>query len=399
MDDTLKRIIASLPDVKVAQQKFMYALFSVLMSCMGKATFRNMSRYSEPHEKTFSRWYRRSFPYLEMNRELLIKEGISKGELIAALDASFLSKSGKCTEGLGSFWNGSVGKSEKGLEISSVAVVDVKANTAYHLDSIQTQPLPKKGARVTQYCEQIALIAPELKALGVEYLLTDGYYTKKRIINSIEKARLKQIGKLRQDADLWWAWDGGYSGMGRPRKYKEKAAQKGNLSKWNHVYTEEDGTDVYQAKLLHKASGGILLNIVLLRKVDGSRVSQALLFSTDLKQDAAQIVSYYKARFQIEFLFRDAKQHTGLRDCQSTKKEAIHNHVNASLTALNIMKLEDRRDVATDEETVISIDSWKRRKINQNLMNRLFCLLDLDLTQEKVRATYKELSNYGRIAA
>ena len=60
MDDTLKRVIAGLPGVKVPQQKFMFMLFSVLMSCLGKATFRNMSRYSEPHEKTFSRWYRRS---------------------------------------------------------------------------------------------------------------------------------------------------------------------------------------------------------------------------------------------------------------------------------------------------------------------------------------------------
>ena len=36
---------------------------------------------------------------------------------------------------------------------------------------------------------------------------------------------------------------------------------------------------------------------------------------------------YYKARFQIEFVFRDAKQYTGLLDCQSCKKEAIHTHI------------------------------------------------------------------------
>jgi IS4 transposase len=38
----------------------------------------------------------------------------------------------------------------------------------------------------------------------------------------------------------------------------------------------------------------------------------ALLFSTDTELDAGWIYRYYKARFQIEVLFRDAKQFTGL---------------------------------------------------------------------------------------
>jgi len=37
-----------------------------------------------------------------------------------------------------------------------------------------------------------------------------------------------------------------------------------------------------------------------------------MLFSTDLELAAKDIYRFYKARFQIEFLFRDAKQFTGL---------------------------------------------------------------------------------------
>jgi len=40
--------------------------------------------------------------------------------------------------------------------------------------------------------------------------------------------------------------------------------------------------------------------------------------------DAMTLIKYYKARFQIEFLFRDAKQYTGLTHCQSWRKEAIN---------------------------------------------------------------------------
>ena len=33
------------------------------------------------------------------------------------------------------------------------------------------------------------------------------------------------------------------------------------------------------------------------------------------------LIACYKARFQIEFVFRDAKQYTGLMDCQSRKQK------------------------------------------------------------------------------
>jgi hypothetical protein len=47
---------------------------------------------------------------------------------------------------------------------------------------------------------------------------------------------------------------------------------------------------------------------------------------------------FYKARFQIEFIFRDAKQFTGLLDCQSCDADKLDFHFNASLTALNLAK-------------------------------------------------------------
>ena len=104
-------------------------------------------------------------------------------------------------------------------------------------------------------------------------------------------------------------------------------------------------------------------------------------------------------RFQIEFLFRDAKQHTGLTHCQSRRKEAIHTHLNASLVALNLLKLEDRQTKKVNSATVISIASWKRKKFNQHLMARLFDELGLDLKNQKVAKVYDQMSDYGAIAA
>ena len=141
------------------------------------------------------------------------------------------------------------------------------------------------------------------------------------------------------------------------------------------------------------------VRVVLLHKIEGNREAKVLLFSTDLKIEPLALICYYKARFQIEFVFRDAKQYTGLTDCQSCRKEAIDTHINASLTALNWMKFEDRRKQGSDTSNVISIASWKRRKFNQNLMRNIFNKLGLSPTCEKTKAVYKAYSDYGAIAA
>ena len=111
------------------------------------------------------------------------------------------------------------------------------------------------------------------------------------------------------------------------------------------------------------------------------------------------IVKYYKARFQIEFLFRDAKQYTGLIDCQSCNKQAIHTQINASFSALNLLKLADREEKGTTGKTVISIASWKRRLSSQHLMCRVFERLGLPMNDRKVMGVYQEFSSYGAIAA
>jgi hypothetical protein len=108
----------------------MMVLLPLLVCLRGRANFRNLSRYSDYHEKTFSRWYRREFDFVEFNRlsRLPLCEE-AESTLIAATDSSFVPKSGKHTEGLGKFYNGVPGKAEKGLEISTLAVVNVTENT------------------------------------------------------------------------------------------------------------------------------------------------------------------------------------------------------------------------------------------------------------------------------
>ena len=72
--------------------------------------------------------------------------------------------------------------------------------------------------------------------------------------------------------------------------------------------------------------------------------SYKIFFSTDVDMSAKDIINTYRSRFQIEFTFRDAKQFTGLTDCQSRNKNALQNAFNFSLTAINVAKLQMHRN-------------------------------------------------------
>ena len=80
----------------------------------------------------------------------------------------------------------------------------------------------------------------------------------------------------------------------------------------NGVQSEDDGVVLYHQGLNHVhlrrnpgSSPGQALRVVLV--VDTRTQRRAILFSTDTDLDAQTLYRGYKARFQIEFLFRDAK--------------------------------------------------------------------------------------------
>jgi putative transposase len=114
--EILKTVLQQMPNIHKPQLKFMLVLLPLLMCLNGRVNFRNLSRYSDYSEKTFSRWFRQPFDFVEFNRLSLLPLETPETQLIAATDCSFIPKSGKHTDGLGKFYNGAHKKAEKGLE-------------------------------------------------------------------------------------------------------------------------------------------------------------------------------------------------------------------------------------------------------------------------------------------
>jgi hypothetical protein len=111
------------------------------------------------------------------------------------------------------------------------------------------------------------------------------------------------------------------------------------------------------------------------------------------------LLTYYQARFQIEFIFRDAKQFTGLCDAQTRELERLDYHFNASLTALNLAKYEDQLQQSNPQEPSepFSMSSIKRRAFNTYLLEQFIAMLGLDATCIKSNPDFEELCSLSII--
>jgi len=227
----------------------------------------------------------------------------------------------------------------------------------------------------------------------LRYVSTDGYYSKQKFLRGVQALGQHQIGKLRSDANLRYLYHGPKRlGPGRPKTYDGKVHWD-DLSRFEQLQTADDHLVLYHQVLYHVQ---FQCNLRVVLVVDTKRNRRAVLFSTDVALDALTLYRYYKARFQIEFLFRDAKQFTGLGDCQARSQAKLAFHFHASLTAVTLAKLEARQQ-SGDTVSSFSMASLKRRTFNQHLIDRICDHLAKGHRLEKSSSAYEELCSYGSI--
>lgn len=403
----LETILDEMINVSKPQKKFFNIVIKTIISIYGKVNFRSLSRYSGVVEKTFRRGFKKAFDFAYFNSKAIDKIVTSADELVAAFDQSFEGKSGKETWGKDYFGNGCASRAEKGLELVLCAIIDIGKNTAYALAAEQTpaseKTIDNKASKKIDIYTRMNFYLDCVKRLhttilkDTKYFAFDGYFAKKKFVDGIVEMGFHFIGKLRCDADLKIIYTGEQkSRRGRPKKFAGKC-KLSELQGFSFERGIDDKTKLYSGTFYH-ASLERKIKVVAVRYIHKDTVGTALLFSTDLELDAFKIFCYYKARFQIEFVFRDAKQYVGLGDCQSRNKESIHFHFNVCFAALNLVKIQDQLDRTEYEKNIpFSMASYKARYHNESLIDRFFSILAPGVTLIKTSPIFQSVLNYGVI--
>ena len=255
-----------------------------------------------------------------------------------------------------------------------------------------------RSRAVDFYVECVRERLDALLARGIRHLVADGYFAKTKVLEALEGTGLHLISKLRCDANLRYLYTGPRKkGPGRPKLYDGKVDFE-NLSRFEQLDAPDKDVELYWADL-NAPHFGRTLRVVVVRTRRAGKVRHQVLFTTDLELEPVQVYVRYKLRFQQEFVFRDGKQFVGLADGQMRDQTKRHEHLNASRSALNLMRLEERQAHEEPEARVISMADWKRRKYAQHAAQRVFYHLNLDAEQLKSHPGYEALRREGFFAA
>ena len=401
-------ILQQMPAVRQPQRKFLAVLLATMLALRGRVTGRNLSRYCAYSERPMARQFRATFDWPDFPPRVMTAALDPRSELISAQDASFIPKSGKQTFGLGHFFTGCASRAERGLEIATLAVVDVTRRCALTLAVAQTPPGADKAAskqaaeetRIDFYKQQLRAQRHRLPE-RVTYHCVDGYFAKQKYIDEVVALNLHPITKLRGDANCLFLYTGPHPQRRGPRRKYDGKVNFQDRRRFDSLGPLKEAAHVqlYTALVWHVSLKRKLRVVVLINRKNPAKPRYIVLASTALDLAGHTLVELYGARFQIEFLFRDSKQFTGLADCQARAEAGLDFHFNAALATLNLARAEELRAQTSQLPALFSMASWKQRKFNERLLDLFIARLALDPTWVKNQSSYDELRSYGAIAA
>ncbi|MCL4528495.1 MAG: transposase [Chloroflexi bacterium] len=379
----MTEILALLQNIAPLLEKTTFRQMSQVVYGMlvasGRLTMLGLSRWTEEggSYRTIQRFYHSVLPWNAIQWLFFRKRFLKpEDEYITAGDEVVVSKAGKETYGLDHFFSGIHQRVIPSLSFFTFSLVNVREERSYPMQAVQVVKSPEekaaskakaearktaekknrgrpKGSKNKIKKEEVVLstellrIQKALKSLletigtsiNLKYVVLDGHFGNYPSAFMVKQANLHLISKMRSDAALYPAFEGEYSGAGRPAKYGEKI----NVHQLNPQYLKETSTEdhlrteIYQGQFYNKEFA-FVLNVVVILKTNLKTGTQAhvILFSTDLELAYDKIIKFYSLRFQIEFNFRDTKQYWGLEDFMNIKETAVTNAANLSFFMVNL---------------------------------------------------------------
>ena len=394
-------IIRTLNKISVfnkCRKDFFWEVVILLLSIKGRVNFLQLGRFGNFKEQRYRQQFEKPFPWLDFNKELALSHGGSR--FVIAFDPSYINKSGKKTPGVGWYWSGCAGQTKWGLEIGGLAAIDLDNHTAFHLEAVQTLIEDKQATSLTDWYVNVIKERKATLSSISKYLVADAWFSKKPFVDQIIEINMHLVSRLRDDADLKYLYLGPPTGKrGRPSKYAGKVITDNIDTNYFELIEQNKETTVYSAVVYSKALKRNIRLVHVTYTSNKGKLIRKLYFSTDTQMDALEILDCYQSRFQIEFLYRDAKQYTGLNDSQARSENKLNFQFNAALTTINIAKVEHWLSQPKEVRKSFSMADIKTMNHNRLLLQRFIDVFGVNAYSAKNRNHINELIYYGTIAA
>jgi len=387
----LMTILQSLEGVmpSIALRQLMVIVPAVL-AMSGQVTMLNISRWTGEggSYKTIQRFYNTPIIWLKVNWTLMSAQiGQEKGTYLLVGDETTVTKAGKKTHGIDRFFSSIYGKVVPGLSFLGVSLVSVEERTSTMLlmeqltrekstspktpgstsckekppqKKVKKKTIKSKGGRpkgsknknrrdielpahlqnIQNYFKQVLDVVS--KQLTIKYAVLDGAFGNNAALQMVRRLDLHLVSKLNRNAALYFPYTGEYSGKGARRIYGDKLNYDQIPQEHLEKSVTDKGirTDTYCMTMRQKRFPDPLRIVVIVKtKLDTGARAHVVLFSSDTSLSGEQIMDYYGLRFQIEFNFRDAKQHWGLEDFMNVNERPVYNAANFALFMANLTSM------------------------------------------------------------
>ena len=250
------------------------------------------------------------------------------------------------------------------------------------------------------YCRIIISRKEALQAIS-KTVVVDAYFSKETFVTPLCKAGFHVVSRFRNDVRLQYILEPTRTGKsGRPKTNGGVVDVKNPDENYFSTVIQEDTSIRMYTAVVKAVSLKRPVRIVVVQSIEDNTVKDCkIFFSTDIQMEASLIMEIYKSRFQIEFIYRDAKQHTGLTHCQARDEKKLHFHFNISLTAVNIDKAVHWYSIPKQDRKDFSLADVKVINHNILLLEQFFAMYATNPNILKNKQNFKELIYYGTKAA
>ena len=277
-----------------------------------------------------------------------------------------------------------------------IGVIDIDNHECMNLGSIQTpdcKTLDNMGKNlVNWYSCYLISKKEEIQSIS-KMVVADAFFSKETFITPICESDYHVISRFRNDVILYYPT-------------LEKRTGKRGHPKWFDGKIDFANLDLTRCKE-YKVNKGKLYGLRVCAKalkryvslsvwypMDGRTDKWQLYFSTFDSMDGCEVFDYYRTIFQLEFCFRDSKQHAGITNYQSTDFRMLNFHFNASLAAVNLAKTACKKQGIT-----YSISSCKSFIHNAYMLERFICVFGIGPDPQVIDKLFKELILFTAKAA
>lgn len=245
---------------------------------------------------------------------------------------------------------------------------------------------------VDWYSSYLISIQEHLKRISGT-VVCDAFFSKATFIKPLCENGFHVISRFRNDAVLFYPTLENRTGKrGRPKLYDGKIDFE-NLDITKCTEYKVNKGKLYGLKAYSKALKRFV-GLAVWYPMDGRTDKWQLYFSTNEIQNALDVLDFYRTRFQLEFCFRDAKQHAGMTNCQATDFRKLAFHFNASLAAINLAKAACKK-----MGIKYSISSCKSVIHNAYMLERFICVSGIEPNTQLIDRLFKELILFTAKAA